>query len=75
MIAQIIDAATVGLWAFGTGYILFALLKHTIGLRVSKEEELIGLDIGEHGCSAYPEFVTQETGEGMPVDSSEGVRT
>ena len=75
MIAQLIDAATVALWAFGTGYILFALLKHTIGLRVSREEELNGLDIGEHGYSAYPEFVIQEIGEGTPVDSSEVVRT
>jgi len=65
MIAQIIDAATVAVWAFGTGYILFALLKHTVGLRVPKEEELAGLDMGEHGYSAYPEFVTQESGEGL----------
>jgi Amt family ammonium transporter len=69
MMAQIIDAATVAVWAFGTGYILFALLKHTIGLRVSKEEELTGLDMGEHGYSAYPEFVTQEQhGDVMMVE-------
>ncbi|VVB71504.1 Ammonium Transporter Family protein [uncultured archaeon] len=56
---------TVAVWAFGTGYILFALLKHTVGLRVSREEEIAGLDLGEHGYSAYPEFVTQEPGEGV----------
>jgi Amt family ammonium transporter len=83
MMAQIIDAATVAVWAFGTGYILFALLKHTLGIRVSKEEELVGLDMGEHGYSAYPEFVTQEPGEGLMAEeaahaagsSSEAVRT
>jgi Amt family ammonium transporter len=84
MAAQLIDAATVAVWAFGTGYILFALLKHTVGLRVSKEEELTGLDMGEHGYSAYPEFVTQEQhGDVMmaepdshaPAISPDGVRT
>jgi ammonium transporter, Amt family len=75
MIAQLIDMATVAVWAFGTGYILFALLKHTVGLRASREEELAGMDISEHGYSAYPEFITQETGEGPAVKSSELVRT
>jgi Amt family ammonium transporter len=84
MAAQLIDAATVAVWAFGTGYILFALLKHTVGLRVSREEELTGLDMGEHGYSAYPEFVTQEqhgdvmmveTDSHAPAISPDGVRT
>ncbi|MFZ2412131.1 MAG: ammonium transporter, partial [Candidatus Methanoperedens sp.] len=57
IIAQAIDAVTVAVWAFGTGLILFGILKYTIGIRVSAEEELSGLDIPEHGTSAYPEFV------------------
>ena len=65
IIAQIIDVVTVSIWAFGAGYIMFALIKHTIGLRVPKEEEMSGLDIGEHGYSCYPEFVSQETAGGM----------
>ena len=44
------------IWAFGLGLILFFLVKKTIGLRVSKEEELRGLDIGEHGMEAYDGF-------------------
>ena len=32
------------------------MLKKTIGIRVSREEEIAGLDIGEHGNSAYPDF-------------------
>ena len=44
------------LWAFGVGMVLFLGLKATIGLRVSEEEELKGLDIGEHGAEAYAGF-------------------
>ena len=43
-------------WAFTTAFLLFKLIDKTIGLRVSKEEELDGLDVGEHGLEAYPEF-------------------
>ncbi|MEM2989667.1 MAG: ammonium transporter [Halobacteria archaeon] len=60
MIAQIIDAATVAVWAFGTGFLLFYILKRTTGIRVSPEEELMGLDKGEHGMISYPEFVTMD---------------
>ncbi|MBN1194329.1 MAG: ammonium transporter [Methanomicrobiaceae archaeon] len=47
-------------WAFGLGLIVFWVLKKTIGVRVSAEEELEGLDIGEHGMSAYPNYVMTE---------------
>ena len=40
-------------WAFGTGLILFLAIKYTIGLRVTEEEEMAGLDISEHGNEAY----------------------
>ncbi len=43
-------------WAFGLGLILFGLIKVTVGLRCSKEEELKGLDVGEHGMEAYNGF-------------------
>jgi Amt family ammonium transporter len=36
--------------------IIFGALKATIGLRVSREEEILGLDLGEHGMEAYPDF-------------------
>lgn len=82
-IAQVIDMAVVAVWAFGTGYILFYLIKQIVGLRVSSEEELDGLDIGEHGYSAYPEFITPGPGEGLragqmsgaPEGTPEGVKT
>lgn len=57
ILAQLTSAVVVFAWAFGTGLILFKVIDMLIGLRVSKEEELEGLDIGEHELPAYPEFV------------------
>lgn len=42
--------------AMASGLLLFKLLQITLGLRVSPEEEFGGLDLGEHGASAYPDF-------------------
>lgn len=53
---QILGASTAFVWAFGLGLILFGILSKTVGLRVSPEEELKGLDIGEHGMEAYSGF-------------------
>jgi ammonium transporter len=39
-----------------TSFLLFFIIKRTIGLRVSPEEEELGLDIGEHGTVAYPDI-------------------
>jgi Amt family ammonium transporter len=74
LIAQAIDVVTVVVWAFGTGFILFSILKRTIGIRVSKEEEIEGLDICEHGYSAYPEFITPGPGEGMRAGQTSNSR-
>ncbi|TGL49431.1 ammonium transporter [Leptospira wolffii] len=41
-------------WAFGASLLIFLALKYTIGLRVSEDEEIQGLDILEHGNEAYP---------------------
>ncbi|MBN1510410.1 MAG: ammonium transporter, partial [Phycisphaerae bacterium] len=53
---QLLGAGTAFAWAFGLGVAMFFLLSKTIGLRVSAEEELKGLDIGEHGNEAYAGF-------------------
>ncbi len=53
---QALGAGTAFVWAFGLGMVLFYAIKKTIGLRVSSEEELKGLDIGEHGMEAYSGF-------------------
>lgn len=43
-------------WAFGCGLLLFSSLKKIMGLRVSKDDELKGLDVSEHGNDAYTGF-------------------
>ncbi|MBL7967536.1 MAG: ammonium transporter [Prolixibacteraceae bacterium] len=53
LITQLIGVATVAAWAGITGFILFKILKATVGLRVPKRIEEEGLDIYEHGESAY----------------------
>jgi Amt family ammonium transporter len=53
---QLIGTGTAFAWAFGLGLVLFLAIKHTIGLRVTPEEELRGLDITEHGMEAYSGF-------------------
>lgn len=48
------------LWsAFGT-FVVLIILKKTIGLRVSKNDEIEGLDVTEHGVEAYPEHITSD---------------
>jgi ammonium transporter, Amt family len=51
--SQVIGVLAVAAWAMGTGFILFSILKRTVGLRVSKRIEEEGLDIYEHGESSY----------------------
>ena len=53
---QALGIAAYGAWAFILGMVTFLTLKKTIGLRVSAEEELKGLDITEHGNDAYAGF-------------------
>ena len=53
---QFLGVVSVFAWCMVTGFILFYGIKVIVGLRVSEEEELEGLDYGEHGASAYPDF-------------------
>jgi Amt family ammonium transporter len=55
IVAQLIGVAAVGVWCLATGGVLFfGILRGWLGLRVSREEEIKGLDIEEHGTQAYP---------------------
>jgi Amt family ammonium transporter len=56
MVAQIVGSLVIPLWAFVTLFALFSILKAAGMLRVSEDEELRGLDIGEHGEEAYSGF-------------------
>ncbi|MDH4019798.1 MAG: ammonium transporter [Xanthomonadales bacterium] len=55
---QLIGAATIFGWVFLTSLVVWSVLKMTMGIRVSEEEEYEGLDIGECGMEAYPEFTS-----------------
>jgi Amt family ammonium transporter len=55
-ITQLIGVAAYGIFTVVCSLILFLVIKVTMGLRVSAEEEMAGLDIGEHGMTAYPDF-------------------
>jgi ammonium transporter, Amt family len=58
---QLIGVAAVGAAVFGASLVVWLAIKATIGVRVTEEEEMEGLDIGEHGNRAYPDFVLTET--------------
>ena len=55
LVPQIVSIVAVVVWSLVTGFALFFLLKFSMGVRVSEEEEMQGLDISEHGIQTYPE--------------------
>jgi len=57
-VGQLVGAATIFVWVFGASLLVWLALKLTMGIRVSEEEEYYGLDIGECGLEAYPEFTS-----------------
>jgi Amt family ammonium transporter len=54
--AQLTGIATIFTWVFGTSFLVWMVIKLTLGIRVSEEEEYEGSDIHECGLEAYPEF-------------------
>lgn len=55
-LVQLIGVIAYGVFCVVCAVILFGILKATMGIRVSREEEILGLDVGEHGMEAYPDF-------------------
>jgi Amt family ammonium transporter len=55
---QLIGAATIFTWVFVASLVVWGILKAVMGIRVDEEEEYTGLDIGECGLEAYPEFTS-----------------
>lgn len=53
LISQCVGVGAGFLWAFPVSFIIFYVIKVTVGLRVSEEEEMEGLDLVEHGMTAY----------------------
>ena len=56
---QVTGIVVVGAFTFIVSWVVWTILKLTIGIRVSEEDELAGLDIAELGMEAYPEFSRQ----------------
>jgi ammonium transporter, Amt family len=61
LIAQIKGVVAVGGFVLVTSAVVWYIIKMTMGIRVTLHEEIEGLDIGEHGNQAYPDFVTQKS--------------
>jgi Amt family ammonium transporter len=57
---QLIGAATIFVWVFAVSSVVWLVLKSTIGIRVTEEEEYEGVDLSECGMEAYPEFVSSK---------------
>jgi ammonium transporter, Amt family len=68
LVSQVIGLVAIAAWVSVTSIILFAVIKATVGLRVSEEEEIAGLDILEHGSPGYGEGF----GTFRPALSSDG---
>ncbi|RLJ21731.1 ammonium transporter [bacterium endosymbiont of Escarpia laminata] len=63
-IGQLVGLLTIFVWVFGASFAVWMIIKIVVGIRVSEEEEYEGVDIGECGMEAYPEF-TGSRGSGM----------
>jgi Amt family ammonium transporter len=56
VLVQLVGIGACFFWTFVIAFVMFKIIAATIGLRVSAEEEIEGLDITEHGGEAYPDF-------------------
>jgi Amt family ammonium transporter len=59
-ISQLIGVGSYAIFCLVTSFVIIYVLKVTMGIRVSEEEELEGLDVHEHGMDAYPDFRLNE---------------
>ncbi|HAZ49708.1 MAG TPA: ammonium transporter [Cyanobacteria bacterium UBA11371] len=69
LIPQIIGILSVGGMTVLLSSIFWLVLKSTLGIRVSPEEEFVGLDVGEHGMEAYSGFLKEAGAGGMSSSS------
>lgn len=61
VMAQIVGVVAGFVWAFGLSFVAFLAIKAVMGLRVDEQEELEGLDVTEHGITAYPSHLIGES--------------
>ena len=57
---QLIGILAIAAWAYGTSFLVFKVIDSTVGLRVTAEEEVAGLDASELGTTAYGDFITKK---------------
>ncbi len=71
---QLLGIAACFLWTFPLAFLMFKTISRTIGLRVTPEEEMEGLDYTEHGGNAYPDFgiSSYSSGHGITGAPSHG---
>ncbi|TWI68143.1 ammonium transporter [Desulfobotulus alkaliphilus] len=67
---QLLGILACFLWVFPMAWLMFKLVDRFIGLRVTADEEMEGLDFSEHGGNAYPDF--RASGAGMSFDGGKG---
>ena len=60
LVAQLVSAGALLAWTLIASAIIFIALKHTIGLRISEQDEIVGVDEVEHTQAAYPEFEVRQ---------------
>lgn len=70
LLPQVIGVGAAFLWAFPTSFAIFYLIKVTVGLRASQQEEMEGLDLHEHGMLAYPPSFVSELQLGAHVSAA-----
>ncbi|WP_175416513.1 ammonium transporter [Natrinema versiforme] len=76
LVSQIAGVVVLAIWAAGITLLIYGILKAIGWARVTREEEIEGLDASEHGIETYPEFgsnfVDDVTGSGRVPDGSDG---
>lgn len=78
LVAQLIAIGTVVVWGGVAAGAVFLMIKNSMGLRVSREEEIAGLDVTEHGLRAYPDDetyddVVPDSGRRVPMSPTPGL--
>ena len=59
-VPQIIGMLAIAAWAYITSFIVLKAIDSVVGLRVTPEEEIAGLDASEHGTTAYGDFILKK---------------
>jgi len=54
--AQLVGIVAVGAFTLAASFVAWYIIKLILDMRVSRDEEILGLDLGEHGSKAYPDF-------------------